>query len=88
MVRRWLARSGIHRQRTAVAEQNHLDLSVLHGDGSNTVAKKGGDGIGYSGLPLGRRGRRKYLIMMGLFSVKHGLRINAIPFFNRNGQTS
>src|SRR5271166_6818767 len=27
----------------------HLDLSVLHGDGSNTVAKKGGDGIGYSG---------------------------------------
>jgi hypothetical protein len=36
-----------------LAEQNHLDLSVLHGDGSNTVAKKGGDGIGYSGLPLG-----------------------------------
>jgi len=30
-------------------EQNRLDLSVLHGDGSNTVAKKGGDGIGYSG---------------------------------------
>jgi hypothetical protein len=26
-----------------LAEQNHLDLSVLHGDGSNTVAKKGGD---------------------------------------------
>ena len=24
-------------------------LSILHGDGSNTVAKKGGDGIGYSG---------------------------------------
>jgi K+/H+ antiporter YhaU regulatory subunit KhtT len=22
---------------------------VLHGDGTNTVAKKGGDGIGYSG---------------------------------------
>jgi transposase len=28
---------------------NHLDLSILHGDGTNTVAKKGGDGIGYSG---------------------------------------
>src|SRR4051794_4436535 len=28
-----------------LAEQSHLDLSVLHGDGSNTVAKKGGDGI-------------------------------------------
>ena len=26
-----------------------LDLNVLHGDGTNTVAKKGGDGIGYSG---------------------------------------
>ena len=25
-----------------------LDLSILHGDGTNTVAKKGGDGIGYS----------------------------------------
>ena len=26
-----------------------LDTTVLHGDGTNTVAKKGGDGIGYSG---------------------------------------
>src|SRR5215204_1786009 len=32
-----------------LAEQYHLDLSILHGDGSNPVAKKGGDGIGYSG---------------------------------------
>src|ERR1700761_2041469 len=32
-----------------LAEQHHLDLSILHGDASNTVAKKGGDGIGYSG---------------------------------------
>src|ERR1700749_500639 len=32
-----------------LTEQHHLDLRVLHGDGSNTVAKKGGDGIGYSG---------------------------------------
>jgi len=30
------------------AEHRHLDLRILHGDGSNTVAKKGGDGIGYS----------------------------------------
>jgi hypothetical protein len=28
---------------------NLLDLSILHGDGTHTVAKKGGDGIGYSG---------------------------------------
>ena len=32
-----------------LADQHQLDLSVLHGDGTNTVAKKGGDGIGYSG---------------------------------------
>jgi transposase len=32
-----------------LADQNQLDLSVLHGDSTNTVAKKGGDGIGYSG---------------------------------------
>jgi hypothetical protein len=32
-----------------LADQNQLDLSILHGDGTNTVAKKGGDGIGYSG---------------------------------------
>ena len=32
-----------------LAAQHRLDLSILHGDGSNTVAKKGGDGIGYSG---------------------------------------
>ena len=32
-----------------LADHQHLDLSVLHGDGTNTVVKKGGDGIGYSG---------------------------------------
>jgi transposase len=32
-----------------LAEHHQLDLRILHGDGTNTVAKKGGDGIGYSG---------------------------------------
>ncbi len=32
-----------------LADHHHLDLRILHGDGTNTVAKKGGDGIGYSG---------------------------------------
>src|SRR5918993_1981956 len=32
-----------------LADHNQLDLSILHGDGTNTAAKKGGDGIGYSG---------------------------------------
>jgi transposase len=32
-----------------LADHHQLDLSILHGDGTNTVAKKGGDGIGSSG---------------------------------------
>src|ERR671915_456711 len=32
-----------------LSDHNQLDLSVLHGDGTNTVAKKRGDGIGFSG---------------------------------------
>ena len=32
-----------------LSDHHRLDLSVLHGDGTNTVAKKGGDGIGFSG---------------------------------------
>ncbi len=32
-----------------LAEHRQLDLNILHGDGTNTVAKRGGDGIGYSG---------------------------------------
>ena len=32
-----------------LSDHNQLDLRVLHADGTNTVAKKGGDGIGYSG---------------------------------------
>jgi transposase len=30
-------------------DKNLLDLSILHGDGSSTIAKKGGDCIGFSG---------------------------------------
>jgi hypothetical protein len=32
-----------------LSEHHHLDLRVRHGDGTNTVAQKGGDGLGYSG---------------------------------------
>jgi len=32
-----------------LAKEDKLYLSVIHGDASNTIAKKGGDGIGYSG---------------------------------------
>ena len=32
-----------------LADHHQLDLRILHGDGTNTVAKKGVDGIGYSG---------------------------------------
>ena len=32
-----------------LATEKRLDLSVLHGDGTNTVAKKGGMGLGTQG---------------------------------------
>jgi hypothetical protein len=32
-----------------LSEENKLDVSILHGDGTNTVTKKCGDGIAYSG---------------------------------------
>src|SRR2546428_9569736 len=32
-----------------LADHHQLDLRILHGDGTNTVAKKGGGRIGYSG---------------------------------------
>ena len=32
-----------------LATEKHLDLSVLHGDGTNTVAQKGGTGLGTRG---------------------------------------
>jgi hypothetical protein len=32
-----------------LSEHNQLDLSILHGDGTNTVTKKGVDGLGDSG---------------------------------------
>jgi hypothetical protein len=36
-----------------------LELTVVHGDGTTTAAKKGGDNLGYSGqAPQGRQGGR------------------------------
>jgi transposase len=32
-----------------LSTRNMLDLSILHGDGTTTIAKKGGDNLGYSG---------------------------------------
>jgi hypothetical protein len=40
-----------------LADQKHLDLRVLHGDGTNTVAKKGEMGSGIRGTNT-RRARR------------------------------
>jgi transposase len=40
-----------------LADQKHLDLRVLHGDGTNTVAKKGAMGWGIRGTNT-RRARR------------------------------
>src|SRR5213594_3128161 len=40
-----------------LAEEKHLDLRVLHGDGTNTVAKKGGMALGIRGTNT-RRARK------------------------------
>jgi transposase len=40
-----------------LATEKQLDISVLHGDGTNTVAKKGGMGLGTRGTNT-RRARR------------------------------
>jgi transposase len=40
-----------------LAAEKHLDLSVLHGDGTNTVAKKGGMASGFQGTNT-RRARK------------------------------
>jgi transposase len=37
-----------------LAAEKHLDLSVLHGDGTNTVAKKGGMALGTRGTNTSR----------------------------------
>src|SRR5881396_2386440 len=40
-----------------LAAEKHLDISVLHGDGTNTVAKKGAMGLGIRGTNT-RRARK------------------------------
>ena len=40
-----------------LAAEKHLDLSILHGDGTNTVAKKGAMGLATPATNI-RRGRR------------------------------
>ena len=44
-----------------LAKEKHLDTSVLHGDGTNTVAKKGGwDWLLGLQTPEGRENQRHY----------------------------
>jgi transposase len=53
MMRRWQADGSIDRIFSGTVHKLHqdqlLDLSVIHGDGTTTAAKKGGDNLGYSG---------------------------------------
>jgi transposase len=37
-----------------LAAETHLDLSILHGDGTNTMAQKGGRGVGLRGTNTSR----------------------------------
>ena len=51
--RRWQANGCIDAIFTSsvltLKQTGHLDISVIHGDGTTTAAKKGGDNIGFSG---------------------------------------
>ncbi|XUW93448.1 transposase (plasmid) [Burkholderia sp. M6-3] len=53
IIRRWQADGSIERVVVGSADQLHqdqrLDLSTIHGDGTTTAAKKGGGNLGYSG---------------------------------------
>jgi hypothetical protein len=53
MMRRWQADGSIDRIFSGTVHLLHqdrlLDLSVIHGDGTTTAVKKGGDNLGYSG---------------------------------------
>jgi transposase len=53
IMRRWQADGSIDRIFAGTVHKLHqdqiLDLSVIHGDGTTTAAKKGGDNLGYSG---------------------------------------
>ena len=53
MMRRWQADGSIERIFSGTVDRLHqdqlLELSVIHGDGTRTAAKKGGDNLGYSG---------------------------------------
>ncbi|MFL9989649.1 transposase [Paraburkholderia sediminicola] len=53
MMRHWQADGSIDRIFAGTVHKLHqdqlLDLSVIHGDGTTTAAKKGGDNLGYSG---------------------------------------
>jgi transposase len=53
MMRRWQTDGSIERVFAGSVNRLHddqlLDLAVIHGDGTTTAAKKGGDNLGYSG---------------------------------------
>src|SRR5260370_25460706 len=53
ILRRWQADGCIERIFAGSVRKLHqdgrLDLTVIHGDGTTTAAKKGGDNLGYSG---------------------------------------
>src|SRR5471032_1246296 len=63
MMRRWQADGSIDRIFSGTVHPLHqdqlLDLSVIHGDGTTTAAKKGGDNLGYS-----LRSPTSYLILL------------------------
>ena len=61
-----------------LAVEKHLDTSVLHGDGTNTVAKKGGTGLDTRGTNT-RKARKLSPSPTIMASPRHDIR--ALPHF-------
>ena len=64
--------------------KGHLDISVIHGDGTTTAAKKGGDNLGYSGHKH-LKGETKWLlsVIATAMSSPHLFRLLAIEMNHR-----
>jgi hypothetical protein len=61
-MRRWQADGSIARIFSGTVHRLHQDellkLSVIHGDGTTTAAKKGGDNLGLADTNISRAARR------------------------------
>jgi hypothetical protein len=70
---RGLFRYHFHGRGTEAHQSSLLDVTIIHGDGTTTAAKKGGDNIGFNGHKSSRQNRK------GIFNRGMVSNINANP---------